>query len=130
MRWKSPAIHVAFIRDFSALMSGVLMVMVPSHFTGSRFATDSGLGGEDVDADDAVLPSGAFLRRPREAVKVLAHLHRAEPGRSQDLGKLCRRQSAGDSTRPEIDVAPDRLGQLAGNDDVGVEEGAAGFQHA
>jgi hypothetical protein len=36
--------------------------------------------------------------------------------------KLCLRQSAGDSTGPQIDIAANRLRQLGGDHDVPVEE--------
>jgi hypothetical protein len=63
----------------------------------------------DVDTDYAVLPCGPFLRR---ALKTVKSLHDADAGEShavQHVDKLCLRQSTGDSTRPEIDIASHRL---------------------
>lgn len=59
----------------------------------------------DVDADHAVLPCGPFLRR---ALKTIESLYDTDVGEShapQHFDKLCLRQSTGDSTRPEIDIA-------------------------
>jgi hypothetical protein len=36
--------------------------------------------------------------------------------------KLCLRQSAGDSTGPQVDIAADRLGQLRGDNYVAIQE--------
>jgi hypothetical protein len=46
----------------------------------------------------------------------------SKPSLSEKRNKLCLRQSAGDSTGPQVDVAADRLGQLRGDNDVAVQE--------
>ena len=58
----------------------------------------------DVDADDAVLQSRTLLGGSAEALESFANGHLLEASRGQDIDELCTRQSAGDSTRPEIDV--------------------------
>ena len=58
----------------------------------------------DVDADDAVLTRRPLLRCSTEALESLANSHLLEASGGQDVDKLCARQSASDSTRPEIDI--------------------------
>ena len=84
----------------------------------------------DVDAHHAVFPRGPFLRG---ALKTVESLHDADAGESdaaQHVDKLCLRQSTGDSTRPEIDIVPDRLGEFVRDDDVSVQELATGLENA
>src|SRR5690242_7185793 len=84
----------------------------------------------DVDAHDAVLLSRALLRGAAKRIEAFRDANAGEPESAEQLDELCLRQSAGDSTCPEIDIAPDRLGQLACNDDVAVQEFATGLEHA
>jgi hypothetical protein len=58
----------------------------------------------DVDADDAVLSSGALLGRAAEALEAFANRDLLEACGAQDVDELCTRQSASDSTSPEIHV--------------------------
>ena len=82
-----------------------------------------------IHTSDTVLACGAFLRGAAKRIEVLGHSNGREPDGLQDDCELCLRQSAGDSTRPEIDVAPNRLGEFAGDEDVPVEELTARFEN-
>src|SRR5579864_4430601 len=83
----------------------------------------------DIHTHDAVLAGGPFLGRATETVEALADLDLPEPDRAQDVQKLCHRQSAGNSTRPEVDITPARLIEVNAEHDVAVEELASGHQH-
>jgi hypothetical protein len=51
-----------------------------------------------------------------------------EPEIDQERHELCLRQSAGDSTGPKIDVAPDVIAELGIDDDVGKVKPSARTQ--
>src|SRR2546421_13024719 len=89
----------------------------------------SSLSCEHVDASDAVLASDALLVRGAEGVELLAHTHVTEAGLHEHRDELSLRESAGNSTRPEIDVLADRFRQLVRHHDLCVEEAATGLQH-
>jgi len=72
----------------------------------------------DVHADDAVLASGPFLLRPAEWIESMRNPHISKSHRLERAVDLCLRQSAGDSTRPQIDVSFCRGVQLRSEDDV------------
>ena len=80
----------------------------------------SGFAGEHIDADDAVLPGQRLLAGAAERIEPLADGDVAEAGRSEGLEELSLRESAGDSTGPEVDVASDGFRQLTRDDDVAV----------
>src|SRR5438132_10506672 len=82
----------------------------------------SSLPGENVDAGDAILARDALLARAAERVELLAHRHVTETGLREHRDELSLRESAGNSTRPEIDVLADRFRQLVRHHDVRVEE--------
>src|SRR5262245_17646089 len=84
---------------------------------------------EDIHSDDAILQGHAFLRCSPKTVEVLTHgdIFKADVAKQRD--QLCLRQSAGDSTGPEVDVAPDRLRELARHDDVPIQELAAWLEN-
>ena len=64
----------------------------------------SGLVGKEVHAVDAVLARGLLLAGTEERVKGLDQLHFTEARLLDHLEILCRLQSAGDSSGPEIDI--------------------------
>jgi hypothetical protein len=76
----------------------------------------------DVHTRDTVLTRDPLFRRAAEGIEVLGNANGSETDRLQYHDELCLRQSAGDSTSPEINIAPDRLGQFVCDDDVPVEE--------
>src|SRR5438874_12416915 len=90
----------------------------------------SSLSCENIDAGDAVLAGDALLARAAEGVELLAHRHVTETGLRENRDELSLRESAGNSTRPEIDILADRLRQLIRHHDIRVEEPAAGLEHA
>src|SRR5206468_9362869 len=89
----------------------------------------SRLARVNVHARHAVFSRDAFFRHAAEAIEVFLHAHFPETHETQKDDELCLRQSAGNSTRPKIDVAPDRFGELVGNDNVGVQKVTAWSEH-
>ena len=81
----------------------------------------------DIDAHDTVFRGDSFLRRASKAVESLIQHDTSEPDVREERDELCLRQSAGDSTGPEVDVASDGFRQLVGDDNVAIEELAAGL---
>jgi hypothetical protein len=73
-------------------------------------------------APDTVLARDSLFRGAAEGIEVLSNANRSETDGLQHEQELCLRLSAGDSTRPEINVSPDGLREFAGHDDVSVEE--------
>jgi hypothetical protein len=86
--------------------------------------------GENVDAHDAVFARNALLTRVAKCIELLPQLDLAESHSSQNLNHLSHRESASNSASPEIDVPPDRLGQLIAHRDVRVKKATAGFENA
>ena len=80
------------------------------------------LAGVDIHADHAVLPGHAFLGGLPKTIETLLDRDVVETKLRKKDEKLCLRQSAGDSTGPQIDIAANRLRQLGGADDVAVQE--------
>jgi len=83
----------------------------------------------NVHAPDTVLPRNPLFRGADKGIEILGNANGCEANRLQYEQELCLRQSAGDSTSPEIDVAPDRLGEFVGHDNVGIEKLAAGSEN-
>lgn len=73
-----------------------------------------------VHADDTELARDGFLARAAEGIEAFPDLDVTKPDASQKLAQLSLRESACNSTRPERDVAPDRLRELARHHDVCV----------
>lgn len=67
----------------------------------------------------AEVSGGTLLRGPDEAVEIAGEAGVAETEISEKVDQLCRRQSAGDSTGPELDVGANLGRELFLNDDVG-----------
>ena len=76
------------------------------------------LAGEEVCSADAILPGSPFLRRTAKAIEMGHHADLREAEINQERHELCLRQSAGDSTGPKIDVAPDVIAEFGIDDDV------------
>jgi len=74
---------------------------------------------------DAVLPGGGFLRCGAEAIEPFQDRDRLEPHSFENLDHLCLRQSAGDSTCPEVDVPPRVFGEFDVKEDIGQVQAAA-----
>src|SRR5262245_41068287 len=72
--------------------------------------TSTRLSGVDVHPDDAVFQGRAFLGRAAKTIEALFDDDIFEPEMPEKRDKLCLRQSAGDSTGPEIDVLSDVFG--------------------
>src|SRR5207249_8437539 len=73
-------------------------------------------------------PGDALLRRSTEAVKTFLRDDALKSELRQEPDELCLRQSARDSTGPEIDVPSDRFRQLVRDDDVAIQELTAWLQ--
>ena len=78
-----------------------------------------GIASENVGTPHAILPRRVFLRRAAEAIKVPAQAHILESQIAQEGEELCLRQSTGDSTRPQINVAAHILAKFAVDDNIG-----------
>jgi hypothetical protein len=85
---------------------------------------------EDVHAHDSVLAGNALLARAAERIEPLADLDAAKADLAEHRNELSLRESAGNSTRPEVDVLADPLGELARDYDVRVQESPTRFQDA
>ena len=72
----------------------------------------SGLVRKHVDAVDAEFACCLLFRCRAETVKPRRDVHVFEADPSQIVNELCLRQSAGDSPRPQIDVAADVFGEF------------------
>jgi len=86
--------------------------------------------GEEVHAVDAVLARGLLLARTEEWVEFLDHFRVTEARLIDYLEILCNLQSAGNSSRPEVNIVARVLRQVAFHDDVGELQPAAGLHHA
>jgi hypothetical protein len=87
------------------------------------------LAGVDIHADDPVFPGHAFLRCPSKAIEALLYNDVVEAEMPEQRDKLCLRQSAGDSTGPQIHISANRLRQLGRDDNVSVQELSAGLEN-
>jgi hypothetical protein len=65
--------------------------------------------GENVSSAYAILPSRIFFLGASEAVEVGHYEYVLKSEVAQDRDVLCLRQSTGDSTSPQIDVAANVL---------------------
>ena len=69
----------------------------------------AGLASVDVYAGDAVFHGHRLLRRPPKTIEPLLHDDIVEAQMFEKCDKLCLRQSAGDSTGPQVDIAANRF---------------------
>src|SRR4029077_18703620 len=75
-------------------------------FGGSGFSSRSrGAASSNRVAERAELPGALLSASARERVEWICQLDVEEPGAADHRLPPCARQGAGDSTRPEIDVA-------------------------
>ena len=65
--------------------------------------------GEHIRAPHTVLACRVFLLRTIETIEVSRYAHLLKPKIAQERNELCLRQSAGDSTRPQVNVASNVL---------------------
>ena len=61
---------------------------------------------------DTILAGCLFFGRCAEAIKTRRDMNVLQPDLRQILNELCLRQSAGDSTGPQIDIAEGVLGEF------------------
>ena len=101
-----------------------------AQFTGPTTSHLLGLSCVHVHSDHAVLACNALFRRVVETIESIGHRDIPEPDLREERDQLCLRQSPGDSTGPQVDVAPDGFRQFAGDHDVGIEELTTGSQDA
>ena len=67
---------------------------------------------------DTILRGGVFLLSATEAVEVGGYAYILKPQISQEQDELCLRQSAGDSTGPQINVMSSVLAELGIEHDI------------
>ena len=83
----------------------------------------------DIDAHDTVFRGDGFLRRAPKAVEALPQHNVLKTDLPEKRNELCLRQSASNSTRPEVDVPSNGFGQLVRHDDVAIEKLPAWLQN-
>ena len=71
---------------------------------------------------DAILAGHPLLRGALERIKPLTDLNGLESDVLEQPQELCLRQSAADSTGPQVDVSPYGFRQLRRDRDVRIEE--------
>ena len=79
---------------------------------------------------DPELPRDILLRCPTEAIEPFGDSHLRKANRLEQGHELCLRQSTGNSSGPQINVAPRLIGYRCFQRNVGQEQLAAGFQHS
>jgi len=89
-----------------------------------------GPAGEEVYAVDGELRCDSFFRCFAEAVEAVDDPHVREPDLLKQSNHLCLRQSARDSTGPQVDIVSNILVQRHVHGDIGEEEPATRTQHA
>jgi len=89
-----------------------------------------GLPRKDVGAMDAVFPGCSLLGGRPEAIKSFQDADLFKPHPLEDVDHLCLRQSAGNSTRPEVDVSPSVFREFDIQQDVGHLKSATRPEHA
>ena len=67
----------------------------------------------------SVLPGRAFLTRGTEAVEVGRYAYILKSQVTQERDELCLRQSTGDSTSPQIDVAASAFAEFGIEHNIG-----------
>jgi hypothetical protein len=80
------------------------------------------LAGVDIHASDAIFCRDSLLGGASKTIEALLYDDSFEAEVPEKRHKLCLRQSAGDSTGPQIDVAANRLRQLGRDDNVSIQE--------
>src|SRR4029450_12320801 len=98
---KSPFSHSALFGFTGCAPAFDSTCMVPSLVCTPRA---SGPLREDIHSDDCELARDAPLPGPAERIDLPHELPSHEPHLPQQLHELSRRESAGDSTSPQIDV--------------------------
>jgi hypothetical protein len=77
------------------------------------------LASKNVCALNAELAGGLLFGGVAETIEVLGYSHGFQTRTGQRGHELCLRQSAGDSSGPQVDVAPNVFGERRPHDDVG-----------
>ena len=89
-----------------------------------------GLASEDVHSQHAKLPRDVLLRGSREAVETRRDADACELELFEKANELCLRQSADDSTGPQVDVVPYAFRELALHYDISEKQPTAGLEYA
>ena len=82
--------------------------------------------GEQVSSTNAVLPGRVFFRGATKAVEVGRYAYILKSQVAQDRDELCLRQSTGDSTSPQINVAANVFAEVRLDHYVSKLEPSAG----
>jgi len=88
------------------------------------------LAGEYVSAADAIFPGCILFRCATKAVKVCRYADVLKPQVAQERYELCLRQSAGDSTRPQVYVTANAFVELGIENDICKLQSSTRAQHA
>jgi hypothetical protein len=88
------------------------------------------LAGEHVGPANAVFQGGVFLFGALEAVEVGRYAYVLKAQVAQEREELCLRQSAGDSTGPQVDIAASFVAEFGVEHYICKLQPAAGPQHA
>jgi hypothetical protein len=86
--------------------------------------------GKYIHAVYAVSTRSPLLRGCAEAIKPAGEGDVLQPDLGQISEELCLRQSAGDSTCPQVDIAADVLREFHVQRDVGQVQATSGLKHA
>lgn len=89
-----------------------------------------GFARQHIGAADAVFASGIFFRGGAEAVEAGRHAHIFKAQVAQISNQLRLRQSAGDSTRPQVNVSARVLIESGVEHNIGKLQPTARTQHA
>ncbi len=95
-----------------------------------QLSARDGLPGEHVGASHAVLPGCALFLGATKAVEVGRYANVFKTQVAQERHQLCLRQSAGDSSGPQVDVAANVLAEFGVKHYIGKLQPAAGTQQA
>jgi hypothetical protein len=91
----------------------------------AHLPTGSGLAAKDGEATGVELGRVRLVGRAGEDIDLATEADLDEARRPEDPPPLCLQQSAGNSTRPQVDVVARILGHLLLDVDVGDLEASA-----
>src|SRR5438128_10377127 len=94
-----------------------------------RAAAASHAESRHIHASDAECPCRLFFGCAAKAVVGVSDPNVYEPDCHERVDELCLRQSAADSTGPQLDIAPDLWRELHTGHDVGDLDASAWPQH-
>lgn len=109
--------------------AGISISSLNTFFGGNFTSQQSGLTCKDVHPVHSVFASSFFFGGAAEAIKTCGNADILQADLRQVLNEFCLRQSATDSTGPEIDVPAGILGEFDIQGDIGQVKAPARLQH-